>query len=477
MTVQTPRLFVAVTILLFLGGDTIVGRTTTSSSRIIVVVHGLAPPPLPILSIPTALDTLTSGLASIVRLPRGVIVAPNAKANQTVRLVEWNDIENSRPHRRVRERITELDLVIEKVVPNPTTQGKNDPPPELVVTIQASNGSDGAKEKKKTLAGEENIVAFLDQSFTTTAGAAATIVDDSSVDVKEMLLDLIDITTNYLAGWMRVGRGRHISPAVTALPTVQRPEKVLILYSYEGNQFCRLVREVLTELDLPYELRSAGKESPRRTELASISGGSTQCPFLVDPNTGTQMAESKDIIQYLYDTYALWTPPNELLEWISDNVMPTVKPVFAVLAPLQAGAGGAEDDTTSRSQYRNDLTQAMQSIRDETSSASVVVYTYALSPFSFETKALLDSIKVKYKEISLGKEWIPGLIDPDDGAIKRAALLEMTGQSSLPQIFINGKPIGGLFSGQPGLFPLMKQGKFMDMLKETDAISSAGVSE
>ena len=37
------------------------------------------------------------------------------------------------------------------------------------------------------------------------------------------------------------------------------PPSPLRLYSYDGNQFCRLVREVLCECDLPYELRSTGK--------------------------------------------------------------------------------------------------------------------------------------------------------------------------------------------------------------------------
>ena len=71
----------------------------------------------------------------------------------------------------------------------------------------------------------------------------------------------------------------------------------LVLYSYEGNQFCRLVREVLTELDLVYELRSCGKGSRRREELANLTGGSTQCPYLIDPNNeGVAMAESGDIV-------------------------------------------------------------------------------------------------------------------------------------------------------------------------------------
>ena len=76
----------------------------------------------------------------------------------------------------------------------------------------------------------------------------------------------------------------------------------LTLYSYEGNQFCRLAREVLCECDLPYMLRSTGKGSPRREELRSVSGKTT-APFLVDQNTGTAMGESADIVDYLWDTY------------------------------------------------------------------------------------------------------------------------------------------------------------------------------
>ena len=66
------------------------------------------------------------------------------------------------------------------------------------------------------------------------------------------------------------------------------------------------MREVLCELDLPYELRSTGKGSPRRAELQQLSGKTT-APCLVDPNTGgeggTTMGESADIVEYLWTTY------------------------------------------------------------------------------------------------------------------------------------------------------------------------------
>ena len=89
--------------------------------------------------------------------------------------------------------------------------------------------------------------------------------------------------------------------------------------------------------------------------------------------------------------------------------------------------------------------------------------TYELSPFCSEATLLLENCGIKYREISLGKEWVPGLISD---ATKRAALLEITGQSSLPNIFIGGASIGGLFSGSPGLVPALEQGKLMSMIDD-----------
>lgn len=76
---------------------------------------------------------------------------------------------------------------------------------------------------------------------------------------------------------------------------------------------------------------------------------------------------------------------------------------------------------------------------------------------------MLKSTGTNFKEISLGKEWIPGLIDRPE---KRAALLEMTGQSSLPNIFIGGTSVGGLYSGKPGLIPSLEKGELTAMIEE-----------
>ncbi len=83
------------------------------------------------------------------------------------------------------------------------------------------------------------------------------------------------------------------------------PARPLELYGFEASPFCRLVREELCELELPYRLRNVAKGSPRREALAARTG-KIQVPFLVDPNPDREVAlfESADIIAYLERTYA-----------------------------------------------------------------------------------------------------------------------------------------------------------------------------
>jgi glutathione S-transferase len=80
------------------------------------------------------------------------------------------------------------------------------------------------------------------------------------------------------------------------------PDTPLELYSYEGSPLCRLVREALTELELPYYLHNVAKGSPRREALVTRAG-KMLTPYLVDPNTGVAMFDSADIISYLRESY------------------------------------------------------------------------------------------------------------------------------------------------------------------------------
>jgi len=95
-----------------------------------------------------------------------------------------------------------------------------------------------------------------------------------------------------------VGRG---SAGAFVRPS-KAPDQPLELYSFEASPFCRLVRERLCELELPYRLHNVARGSAAREAFVERSG-KMQVPYLVDPNTGVEMFESADIVAYLDATY------------------------------------------------------------------------------------------------------------------------------------------------------------------------------
>jgi glutathione S-transferase len=99
-----------------------------------------------------------------------------------------------------------------------------------------------------------------------------------------------------LASALRPGFGSRYRPA-------RAPEVPLELWSFEASPFCRIVRECLSSLELPYRLHNVGKGSPRRPAFRERAG-KLMVPWLVDPNTGVATFESADIVRYLTRTYA-----------------------------------------------------------------------------------------------------------------------------------------------------------------------------
>ncbi|KAF3772922.1 hypothetical protein EJ110_NYTH56593 [Nymphaea thermarum] len=82
------------------------------------------------------------------------------------------------------------------------------------------------------------------------------------------------------------------------------PPKPLELWAYEASPFCKIVREVMVEMELPHLLHSTARGSPNRQKLFERVGH-FQVPYLEDPNTGVKMFESAEIIDYLKTTYML----------------------------------------------------------------------------------------------------------------------------------------------------------------------------
>jgi glutathione S-transferase len=108
----------------------------------------------------------------------------------------------------------------------------------------------------------------------------------------------IDALANLLAGTLRGWRG-----TAAFAPPERRPEKLLELYDIEASPYCRLVREVLTELDLDVLVLPCPVGGTRFRPQAEAVGGKQLFPLLVDDNTGTRLYESADIVDYLAQTY------------------------------------------------------------------------------------------------------------------------------------------------------------------------------
>ena len=108
---------------------------------------------------------------------------------------------------------------------------------------------------------------------------------------------VLNTFSSVLSGLPRVGNGAFARAS-------RRPERLLELWSFEASPYCRLVRERLTVLELPYRLHNVARGGQRRGVLQQ-RGGRIRVPFLIDPNTGADLYESSAILDYLDRTYAL----------------------------------------------------------------------------------------------------------------------------------------------------------------------------
>lgn len=79
----------------------------------------------------------------------------------------------------------------------------------------------------------------------------------------------------------------------------------------------------------------------------------------------------------------------------------------------------------------------------------VTIYTTTYCPFCIRAKMLLDSKGVRYEEIAV-----------DDAPELRQEMYTLSGRRTVPQIFINGSPIGGC----DDLYALESQGKLDQLL-------------
>jgi len=138
------------------------------------------------------------------------------------------------------------------------------------------------------------------------------------------ILGTLNNVSAYSVSVLRLGRGLG-----SKSPSNNEPETPLELYEFEACPYCKKVREALSALNIEYISRSSARGSKKRADVMD-QGGRQQFPYLVDPNTGTSMFESEDIIDYLYSTYgearsAAWrmlSPVNTISAALASSVRP-----------------------------------------------------------------------------------------------------------------------------------------------------------
>jgi glutathione S-transferase len=226
-----------------------------------------------------SLDVATSFAASVTRLGGGMQVAPLGR--RPAKRLELYEFEACPFCRKVREALSMLDL---EATVYPCPKGA----PRFRPLVQERGGKAlfpflVDPNTKREMYESDDIVAYLFERY-----------GDGGVPLSLRLGPLTDAFSMLASAWRPAGGARY-EPA-------KHPAKLLELYSFEASPFCRIVRERLCALEIPYVLHNVAKGSPSRDAFIERSG-KMMVPYLVDPNTGVEMFESADIVAYLDRTY------------------------------------------------------------------------------------------------------------------------------------------------------------------------------
>ena len=214
-----------------------------------------------------SLDVLTSYLASVARLGAGMN-AGHKTARKPEKPLELYEFEACPFCRKVREALSAFDL---DAMVYPCPRGGR---------YRSIVKEKGGKEQFPYLV-DPNTGASMYESDAIIRYLAETY--GASVP---LLLRLGPLTTTS-------------SGAASLFPAEPRaegarneaPAEPLRARSFEASPYCRIAREALSELEVPYLLHNVGKGSASRKAFVAMSG-KMMVPYLKDPNTGEAMFES-----------------------------------------------------------------------------------------------------------------------------------------------------------------------------------------
>lgn len=223
-------------------------------------------------------DVATSMLTTVSRLGAGLRATPATQRPK--QLLELYEFEACPFCRKVRDALTELDL---EVMVYPCPKGGTVYRPKAVeLGGQAQFPYLVDPNTSTRMYESDDIVTYL---FATYGGRKPGV----------LLRGPLATVTSALASAFRPFGGTSARPS-------RRPAKPLKLWSFEASPFCRIVRETLCELELPYRLHNVAKHGAGRPAFVTRSG-KMMVPYLYDPNTEQEMFESAEIRDYLNETY------------------------------------------------------------------------------------------------------------------------------------------------------------------------------
>lgn len=251
---------------------------------------------------PETRNLLLSSAASALRGWTGIRI--QAAVKQPERMLVLYDMENCPFCRLVREAATELDL-------------------DLLIK-PCPKDSKRYRDEAEAIGGLRQFPLLVDPNTGKHLYESMDIIEYLYREYGERDLPLhrkhgnLHKATSFLSSLVRTGETRQVEPV--NMP----PAKPLELYSFEASPYARPVRERLSDLEIPWILRNVGRLKPGDWALPpvrkalNLSGESQQrnrkvmfektgkvsVPWLVDPNTGTDLFESDAILDYLAENYA-----------------------------------------------------------------------------------------------------------------------------------------------------------------------------
>ncbi|KAM7475517.1 hypothetical protein LguiB_022760 [Lonicera macranthoides] len=120
---------------------------------------------------------------------------------------------------------------------------------------------------------------------------------------------------------------------------------------------------------------------------------------------------------------------------------------------------------------KEEIAMALSKVKDIVNSNPLVVFSKTYCGYCTRVKQLLSQLGATYKAIELDEEnsvvHSMLVLIPGDGSEMQSALAGWTGQSTVPNVFIGGKHVGGCDK----VTQMHREGKLVPLLADAGAVA------